>query len=189
MNKILAFAGSLRRESFNRKALRIATEGARATGAEVTLLELADLPLPLFDEDTEAREGLHPNARKLKDLMIAHQGFLVACPEYNSSITPLLKNALDWASRADGSEAGGLPYRNKVVGLVAASAGMLGGLRGLRHVREIFGNLGCTVLPEQYALSRADAAFDEQGNLRDEKTRKALHSVGARLAAVVANWT
>lgn len=188
MSKILAFAGSLRRESFNRKTLRAAVEGARVAGAEVTLLDLAELPLPLFDEDTETREGLHPNARKLKDLMIGHQGLLIACPEYNSSITPLLKNTIDWASRPVTGEAGLLPFRNKIVGLVAASAGALGGLRGLRHVREILGNIGCVVLPEQYALAKADGAFDEQGHPRDEKIRLALHAIGARVAGVSANW-
>jgi len=182
MSRILAFAGSLRRGSFNRQALAVAVEGARGAGAEVTLLDLADLPLPLFDQDFETREGLPVNARKLKDLMIAHSGFLIACPEYNSSITPLLKNTIDWASRGVGTESGSLPYRNKIIGLVAASAGVLGGLRGLRHVREILGNLGCVVLPEQHALARADTA------LSDDKARQALQAVGARVAAVCANW-
>ena len=188
MSKVLAFAGSLRRESFNRRALRIAVEGVRAAGAEVTVLELADLPLPLFDQDAETHDGLHPNARKLKDLMIAHQGFLIACPEYNGSITPLQKNAIDWASRPVAGESGQLPFRNKIVGLVSASAGALGGLRSLRHVREILNVLGCVVLPEQYALSRADSAFDEQGNARDDKARQALQNVGARIASVASNW-
>ena len=92
--KILAFAGSARKDSFNKKLVKIAAEGARAAGAEVTYLDFRDLPLPLYDEDLEAALGLPDNALKLKALMKAHQGFLIACPEYNSSITPLLKNAI-----------------------------------------------------------------------------------------------
>jgi NAD(P)H-dependent FMN reductase len=98
--KILAFAGSARQDSFNKKLVKIAVEGAKAAGAEVTYLDFRDLPLPLYDEDLEEAEGLPENVLKLKDLMKAHQGFLIACPEYNSSITPLLKNAIDWASRS-----------------------------------------------------------------------------------------
>jgi chromate reductase len=132
--KILAFAGSLRRESFNQRLLQVALEGARAAGAEVTLISLAEHELPLMNQNLEARDGLPENARKLKDLFLAHDGLLLACPEYNGSITPLLKNTLDWVSRPDGKEAGLKPYHGKVVGLVSASAGKLGGLRGLRHV-------------------------------------------------------
>lgn len=89
--KILAFAGSLRKESWNQKLIRAAAEGARKAGCEVTLLDLAEYPLPLMDEDLEAREGLPANAKKLKEIFLDHQGLLIAAPEYNSSITPLLK--------------------------------------------------------------------------------------------------
>lgn len=187
--RILAFAGSVRAQSFNRRLLPHAVAGARAAGAEVTQIELADYPLPLFDQDFESREGLPENARRLKALMKSHGALLLACPEYNSSITPLLKNTLDWVSRQDGVESGSVPYRNKLVGLVSASAGRWGGLRGLRHVREILTTLGCVVLPEQYNLSGADAAFDEQGGLKDDKARKATEAVGARLATVLKNWS
>lgn len=185
--KILAFAGSVRQESFNRRLLPAAMEGARMAGGAVTRIELADHPLPLFDQDREARDGLPPQARALKDLFKAHQGLLLACPEYNGSITPLLKNTLDWISRRDGAEAGSVPYKNKVVGLVSASAGRWGGMRGLRHVREVLTTLGCIVLPEQYCLSGADLAFDEQGRLKDDKARKAAEAVGARLATFLQN--
>src|ERR1700757_409000 len=103
--KILAFAGSTRSESYNKKLVRIAAHGAKTAGAEDTVLDLRDLPLPLFDEDLEASEGLPANARQLKDLMLAHDGFLIAAPEYNSSITAVLKNAIDWASRPVAGEA------------------------------------------------------------------------------------
>jgi chromate reductase, NAD(P)H dehydrogenase (quinone) len=97
--RILAFAGSLRRESFNKKLVPIAAKGARDAGAEVTLISLEDFPLPLFDQDLEARQGMPENGMKLKQLFIDHDGLLIASPEYNSSITAVLKNAIDWVSR------------------------------------------------------------------------------------------
>src|SRR5262245_20333162 len=97
--KILAFASSTRTDSFNKKLVQIAMASARAAGAEMTYLDLRDLPLPLFDQDDEARDGLPAHARQLKDLMLAHHGFLMSCAEYNSSITAVWKNAIDWASR------------------------------------------------------------------------------------------
>lgn len=185
---ILAFAGSARRDSFNRRLLPSAVEGAKRAGAEVTLIELADFPLPLFNQDEEAEKGLPPNARKLKELFKAHAGLLLACPEYNSSITPLLKNTLDWVSRQDGAESGGVPYRNKVAGLLSASAGRWGGMRGLRHVREILTTLNCIVLPEQYCLSAADKAFDAEGRFLDDKSRAGAAAVGEKLAKAVSQW-
>jgi NAD(P)H-dependent FMN reductase len=123
--KILAFAGSTREASYNKKLVKIAAEGARAAGAEVTYVDLRDLPMPLFDEDLEAKEGLPENVLKFKELMMAHQGFLITSPEYNGSITPLLKNAIDWASRPLPEEP---PFalscfRDKVAALMSASPG------------------------------------------------------------------
>jgi chromate reductase, NAD(P)H dehydrogenase (quinone) len=147
--KILAFAGSARKDSFNKKLIKVAIVGAQAAGAEVTYLDFRDLPLPLFDEDLEATEGLPDNVLKLKAMMKAHQGFLLACPEYNSSITPLLKNAIDWASRPATDEPPLACFTGKVALLMSASPGGLGGLRGLVHVRSILGNIGVLVLPDQ----------------------------------------
>ncbi|MGH8443075.1 MAG: NADPH-dependent FMN reductase [Nevskiaceae bacterium] len=180
--KILAFAGSVRNESFNRRLLPAAIEGARSAGAEVTHIELKDFPLPLFDQDQEAREGLPPNARKLKDLFKAHGGLLLACPEYNGSITPLLKNTLDWVSRQDGAESGTVPYKRKAAGLISASDGRWGGIRGLTQVRHTLTILGCIVLPEQYCLSAASKAYDDAGRIIDDKVRKGAGAIGGRLA-------
>ena len=115
--KILAFAGSTRERSFNKKLVCIAAAAARAAGAEVTDLDLRDLPLPLYDGDLEARDGLPENAKKLKELMIAHQGFLISAPEYNSSITAVLKNTIDWVSRPQPND----PFAGKVATLMSAS--------------------------------------------------------------------
>jgi NAD(P)H-dependent FMN reductase len=185
--KILAFAGSVRRESFNRRLLPAAIEGARAAGAEVTHLELADYPLPLFDQDAEARDGPPANAIKLKELFKAHGGLLLTCPEYNGSITPLLKNTLDWVSRKHGSEPGSVPYKRKVVGLLSASDGRWGGIRGLGQVRHTLTILGCIVLPEQYCLSAASQAYDEAGRIKDDKVRQGAAAIGTRLAQFLNN--
>ncbi len=184
--KILAFAGSTRAESYNKKLVQIAIAGARAAGAEVTYLDLRDLPMPLFDEDVEATEGLPVNARKLKYLMLAHHGLLLSCPEYNSSITAVLKNAIDWASRPSPGEASLACFAGKAAGLMSASPGALGGLRGLVHVRAILGNIQVLVIPEQVAVPRAFEAFGPDGKLKDSKQQAAVERIGAKVAALVA---
>jgi chromate reductase len=184
--KILAFAGSARKDSLNKKLVKIALAGAKAAGAEVTYLDFRDLPLPLFDEDLEAADGLPENALKLKAMMKAHQGFLIACPEYNSSITPLLKNAIDWASRPEPGEPSLVCFKDKITVLMSASPGGLGGLRGLVHVRSILSNIGVLVLPDQKAIGTAYQAFDENGNLKDESQQAAIVQLGSRLATVTA---
>ncbi|MGL4622907.1 MAG: NADPH-dependent FMN reductase [Chroococcidiopsis sp.] len=151
-------------------------------------LDFRDLPLPLYDENLEEAEGLPENALKLKGLMKAHQGFLIACPEYNSSITPLLKNAIDWASRPEPGEPPLLCFKEKVAVLMSASPGGLGGLRGLVHVRSILGNIGVLVLPDQKAIGNAHQAFDENSNLQDEAQQSAIMQLGSKLAAVTAKF-
>jgi chromate reductase, NAD(P)H dehydrogenase (quinone) len=182
--KILAFAGSARKDSFNKKLVKIAAEGAKNAGAEVTYLDFRDLPLPLYDEDLETADGLPENVHKLKALMKSHQGFLIACPEYNSSITPLLKNAIDWASRPEPEENPLACFSEKVAVLMSASPGGLGGLRGLVHVRSILSNIGVLVLPDQKAVTNAYQAFDENGNLKDESKQAAIRQLGSKLATI-----
>lgn len=184
--RILAFAGSARKDSFNKKLVKIAVQGAKAAGAEVTYLDFRDLPLPLYDGDLEESEGLPDNARKLKAMMKAHQGFLIACPEYNSSITPLLKNAIDWTSRPEPDESSLVCFKDKVAMLMSASPGALGGLRGLIHVRSILGNIGVLVLPDQKAIGNAHQAFDEHGKLKDESQQESILQLGSKLVNVTA---
>jgi NAD(P)H-dependent FMN reductase len=184
--KILAFAGSSRRDSFNKKLVKIAAEGARLAGAEVTYVDFKDLPMPLFDEDLEAEAGIPENVKTFKAVMKAHQGLLIACPEYNSSITPLLKNAIDWASRPEPGEPGLICFRDKVAVIMSTSPGALGGLRGLVHVRAILGNIGVLVLPNQKGIAKAQEAFDENGQLKDEQQQQEIHQLGNKLATVVA---
>jgi len=175
--KILAFAGSTRTDSYNKKLIRIASEEARKLGADVTLIDLRDYPLPIYDGDLEEQFGLPENGRKLKDLFFAHDGFLISSPEYNSSISGVLKNVIDWVSRPAPNEKPLLGFAGKTAALLAASPGSLGGLRGLVTLRSILGNLGVIVLPAQFALSKADQAFNERGELTEGKHLKAVRSV------------
>jgi NAD(P)H-dependent FMN reductase len=183
MPRILAFAGSTRRESFNKKLVPLAAKGARDAGAEVTLIDLKDFPLPLFDQDLEAEQGMPDNGKKLKQLFIDHDGLLLACPEYNSSITAVLKNAIDWVSRPAPDEPPLVAFRGKVATLMSASPGALGGLRGLVHVRSILGNIGVIVLPEQIAVVKAAAAFNPDGSLIDPKQQAGIEGLGKTLAS------
>ncbi len=181
--RILAFGGSLRRDSFNQKLAAVAAAGAREAGAEVTLIALRDFPLPVFDQDLEDAEGMPAAARALKQLFREHDGLLIAAPEYNSSITAALKNALDWVSRAETDDEPPLvAFTGKTAALCAASPGALGGLRGLVHVRAILGNIGVTVLPDQVAVSKAHEAFAADGTLSDPKQAARVQKLGAQLA-------
>jgi len=183
--KILAFAGSARIESFNKKLVKIAAEGAKVAGAEVTYLDLLDYPMPLFNQDLEDPEKLPEPVVQFKALLKSHQGLLISCPEYNGSITPLLKNAIDWASRPGPGDAPALDcFKGKVAALFATSPGGLGGMRGLVHVRAILEGIGVLVITEQKAIPGAYQAFDEQGNLKDEKQLKAVQAIAAKLVDV-----
>ncbi len=180
--RILAFAGSARRDSFNQKLLRVAARGARDEGAEVTLADLRDFEMPLYDGDLEAAEGLPERAVAFKELLLAHQGLLIASPEYNSSITARLKNTIDWSSRSAEAGVDLAGWRDKVVALLSASPGPLGGARSLVHLRSILGNIGCVVLPDQMSLRQAGAAFGDDGDLIDERHRLQAERIGAVLS-------
>jgi NAD(P)H-dependent FMN reductase len=180
--RILAFAGSARRGSTNRQLVAAAARLADESGASTTLVNLADFPMPIYDGDLEASSGLPEHAVRLKRLMREHHGFLIACPEFNSSITPLLKNTIDWCSRPHGDEPGLACYAGKVAGLLAASPGALGGLRGLVTVRSILSNIGVIVVPQQFALAKAHEAFNGDGTLKDERQVQQLRDVAKAVA-------
>ena len=183
--KILAFAGSTRTGSFNKKLVKVAIAGARAAGAEVTELDLRDVPMPLYDGDLEAKEGIPLNGQKFKALLLAHQGLLISAPEYNSGITGVLKNAIDWASRSAPGEAPLACFQGKVAVLMSASPGGLGGLRSLVHVRSILSNIHVLVLPDQVAVPRAHEAFNEDGTLKDTKQHASIEKLGRDLADIL----
>ncbi|HEY9896914.1 MAG TPA: NAD(P)H-dependent oxidoreductase [Candidatus Sericytochromatia bacterium] len=184
--RILAFAGSTRTDSFNKKLVKIAAQGARAAGAETTFVDLRDLPMPLFDEDLEANDGTPDTVRQFKALLLAHDGLLIASPEYNSSLTAVLKNAIDWASRPAEGEASLGCFVGKVAAIMSASPGALGGLRGLVSLRSILGNIKVIVLPDQIAVPKAYEAFDTDGSLKDAKQQAGIENLGANVAMIAA---
>jgi len=183
--RILAFSGSARTGSYNKLLVQVAAAGAREAGAEVTYVDLKELPMPVFDADLEASDGMPDNARKFRELMIGHDGFLISSPENNRSITSLMKNVIDWASRKSDDRPGNIAYKGKVAAIVAAAPGALGGLRGLYHLRDILVSMGTLVITEQRAVSGAMKAFDADGDLEDEKTREGIHAIGAKLAETI----
>lgn len=167
---ILVFAGSTRSGSVNNKAGQTAAKVLALKGANVTRISLADYPMPIYDGDLEEEDGVPQNALKLARLMSTHDGVVLASPEYNSSIAPLLKNALDWASRVKKDDHGVLnPYRGKFFAIMGASPGALGGIRGLEHLRAVLRNVGAEVITAQVAIGGAGAAFDEDDMLKDER--------------------
>ena len=186
-HRLLAFAGSTRTESFNKKLVRIAAQGAENAGADVTVIDLRDYPLAIYDGDNEAREGVPANAGKLKRLFLAHDGLLISSPEYNSGMSAILKNVIDWVSRPETADEKPLAcYTGKVAMIMSASPGGLGGIRGLVQLRSVLGNIKVIVLPEQISISEAHAAFNDDGTLKDAKRQAAVEKLGAALAATVA---
>jgi len=179
--KILAFAGSTREASFNKQLVRIAAKAAEQAGAEVTLIDLRDFPMPLYDGDLEAESGIPEHGKRFKESLKSHHGFLIASPEYNSSITAVLKNAIDWASRPEPDEPPLVAYSDKFAALMSASPGALGGLRSLGTVRSILQNIGVHVIPNQIAISRANEAFNPDGNLKDPKQHNTVEKIAQKL--------
>ena len=178
--KTLVFAGSTRQQSFNRRLAREAADMASAAGSAVTLMELADFDIPMYNADLEAR-GTPPDVLRLKQLMWEHPAWIVCSPEYNGSYTALLKNTIDWASSPVAGNAewsdGLKSFRGKVVGILSASNGRLGGLRSQSHLAPLLLNLECWLAPRAYALSGAATAFDDQGALSDAAHQSGVRSV------------
>ena len=182
MPKILVIPGSLRTGSHNARLAALATKELALAEAEVTRISLQDYPLPLFDADLAAGSGLPAAAVQLKRMMTAHQGVFITSPEYGASVTPLMKNTIDWISRGGRGEANYAAFKGRVFALGAASSGSGGGMRSLMALRQIL-ELGCgaLVIPEQISVPRADQAFDDMDNLKDEVLAAALKTAVRRL--------
>ena len=181
--KILVFAGSIRTGSFNARLAALAAKELALAGCDVTRISLEDYPLPLYDADDELKNGVPVNAASLKAMMAAHQGVFIASPEYNASVTPLLKNTIDWVSRVrERGEAPLAVFKHRVFALGGASDSPYGALRSLMTLRQIL-ELGCgaLVLPEQVTVFHASEAFDEMDNLKDERATAALKRLVQRL--------
>jgi chromate reductase len=181
--KLLAFDGSGRKGSMNHKLLEHVADEARTAGAEVTIIDLAKYNLPLYNGDIES-EGLPPIVLQLKELFKEHDGFLIASPEHNGSFSSLLKNTIDWVSRPVKGEAPLNCFKGKTVGLMAASPGKLGGLRGIYQLNTVLFILGTIVLPEIVSIGFAGEAFDEQDKLKNDKEMNAAANIAKRIVQV-----
>ncbi|PSH67169.1 MULTISPECIES: NADPH-dependent FMN reductase [Phyllobacterium] len=176
--KILVFAGSNRTGAYSKQVANVAARTLVELGAEVTRIALIDYPLPIMDQDLEKEKGIPENAMKLGRLFAAHDGILIASPEYNSSIPPLLKNTIDWVSRiSKDGEKPFKPYAGKIVGLCSSSEGNFGGARGLYHLRSVLMNVGTQIITEQCSVIRAHQAFAEDGSFLDDHTAKSMQRV------------
>ncbi len=184
MMRLLFFAGSTREGSFNRKLAALAHHIAEANGIEAVLVDLKDYPMPLYNGDLEAKEGPPERARAFKALLEEYQGVFIASPEYNSSVTPLLKNTLDWVTRVRAKGETGLEvFKSRVFAISGASPGYYGAMRSLLHLRQILEvGIGATVIPQQIALPRAMDAFEEDGSLKDKAQQTLCKSVVEALA-------
>ena len=183
---LVVFAGSLRTESFNKKLATLAANMARSAGAEVTHVDLREFPMPIYDGDLEARDGIPETAQQLKKLFISHHGFLIASPEYNSSVTGVLKNTIDWLSCSAPGEGSLVAFHEKISGIMSASPGALGGLRGLVHLRAILGNIGVWVVPDQVSIMSAKDAFNSDGTLKDSKKTASVEKVVKKVIDAIA---
>ena len=182
--RLLFFAGSTREGSFNKKLALLARHIAEANGIEAMFVNLKDYPMPLYNGDLEAAEGPPERARAFKALLGEYQGVFIASPEYNSSVTPLLKNTLDWVTRVRAKGETGLEvYKSRVFAISGASPGYYGAMRSLLTLRQILEvGIGATVIPQQLALPRASGAFDEDGSLKDKAQQEMLKTVVEALA-------
>jgi len=182
--RLLFFAGSTREGSYNKRLARLAQHTAQANGVEGVFVDLRDYAMPLYSGDLEAEQGPPVAAREFKALLGEYQGIFVASPEYNSSITPLLKNTLDWVTRVRGNGESGLEvYKSRVFAISGTSPGYYGAMRSLLHLRQILEvGIGATVIPQQMALPRAGDAFADDGSLKDKAQQGLIKDVVEALA-------
>ena len=182
--KVLVFAGSTRRDAYSRRVANAVVLLLEAAGGKVTQVNLADFDMPIYNGDHEAAVGLPTSVRKLQLLIAEHDALLIATPEYNGSMTPLLVNTLDWCSRPDQASpatSGTGIFADKPAALLASSPGPLGGMRSLFHLRDLLGYLGMIVIPQQLAIGKAHEAFAEDGRLADKKQEAVLAGVAKAL--------
>lgn len=186
MPKILAIAGSYRKNSYNKRVLAIAADGARAAGADVTVIDLRDFPLPIYDADMQDGGAFNEDALRLQDVMNGHDGFLIASPEYNGGIPGGFKNAIDWMSRANDKYKMYEPVKGKTAALITVSPGQFGGIRCLAHLRGVFTIMGVHVMPMEIAVGFVSQKFEgDSGEMTDEKTKALLENLGGMLTNVL----
>ena len=184
--KILAFSGSLRKQSFSKRVLKTAIKGAENAGADVSFIDLRDYPMPIYNPDDEEENGFHENARKFQALLAQHDGFLIASPEYNGSLSGALKNAIDWASRRGDQYTRKEVFPGKFAAIMTSSPGSFGGVRCLSHLRAVLTSVGVNVLPTEIAVSFVGSKFNgDSKEMTDEKMKRILEEQGASLVEML----
>ena len=183
--KILVIPGSLRTGSLNAKLAAAAVDELARVEVEAIRISLGDYPLPIYDGDLENESGVPKHAIDLKRMISAHHGVLIVTPEYNASLPPLVKNAIDWVSRVqDGHESRGQVFRTVPFAIAAASGSKLGGARCLQALRLVLSACRATVIPNQLALSFANDAYDEMDRLKHAGDIEALQAMVRQLVDV-----
>jgi NAD(P)H-dependent FMN reductase len=168
--KLLVFAGSTRAGSYNKQLAQEAAQVARDMGAQVTYIDLKDYPMPFYDGDAEAKQGMPKNAKRFRDALMANEGAVIAAAEYNGSISAVLKNAIDWASRGEDGKASQEAFKGKKFALMSASPSRTGGARGLVHLRAILEDVGGDVVAKEVSISRAY----EKGAINNAEVKRAI---------------
>jgi chromate reductase, NAD(P)H dehydrogenase (quinone) len=184
--RILAFAGSLRENSLNKRVLKTAIKGAEKAGAQVTHIDLRDYPMSIYNPDDEEENGMDEHALRLQELLTQHDGLLIASPEYNGSLPGSLKNAIDWASRRNDQYKRSDVFTGKVAAMITASPGSFGGVRTLAHLRGVLTSVGVHVIPTEISVSFAGNKFESEGDeMTDEKMKLILEGLGASLVEML----
>lgn len=184
--RILAFAGSLREKAYTKRIVKVAAEGARRAGAEVTYIDLKDYPMPIYNADLQDTQGFPPIAAAFQRLLLDHDGLLIASPEYNASLPSALKNVIDWTSRANGDLKVADCYKGKFAAIMTASPGSFGGIRCLKHLRDVLTILFVNTLPTEIAVSFVGGKFEGDTDIMtDDRTEAMLEDLGASLAEML----
>lgn len=175
--KVLAFAGSTRTDSYNKKLVREAAEKAQEMGAKVTVIDLRDFPMPLYDADLEAKEGMPESAKKLLRIMLEHDAMIIASPEYNASMPAVLKNAIDWTSRTEDGKPSKAAYKNKKVAIMSATPGKRGGVRALSHLRLVIEDVGGVVVLTQVEVPKVYESTPEKEERKNSVLKQELQEL------------
>jgi NAD(P)H-dependent FMN reductase len=183
--KILAFAGSTRKDSVNKRLAKISLYAAEKAGADTTFIDLLDYNMPLYNEDLLKKHGMPESVLAFKELLKSHNGFFIASPEYNGSLTGTLKNAIDWATIKAEDEERMACWNGKIAGLLSASPGGLGGIRGLHHLRTILAGIGTFVLPNHLAVSNSTSNLQNEEQIADENLQHQLENLSSEMVRVI----